>query len=78
MAGRYRNVTVVHANVISGNVQSGAWPRRHRRASRAAATVARITAGTPMYQNTQCKVCSAKVRIGSTGRWLSRSYDGTV
>ena len=69
---------MVHANVISGNVHNGAWPRTHRRASSAAPTVARITAGTPTYQNTQCRLCSAKVRIGSTGRWLSRSYEAIV
>ena len=50
---------MVHANVISGRVHSGAWPRRHLRASSAAPAVPRITAGTPMYQNTQCRLSSA-------------------
>ena len=49
---------MVHANTMSGSVQVGASPRRHLRASSAAPSVPSTTAGTPMYQNTQCRLIS--------------------
>ena len=58
MAGSYSVVTMAHAKIMRGSVQAGAWPRRHRRESSAAPRVASTTAGTPIYQNTQCRLSS--------------------
>ena len=56
--GWYSVLTMVHANTMSGSVQTGARPRTHRRDSSAAPRVPSSTAGTPMYQNTQCRLSS--------------------
>ena len=58
IAGLYSVVTMAHAKIIRGSTQVGACPRRHLRASSAAPSVASATAGTPMYQKTQCMLIS--------------------
>ena len=55
---------MIQPNTISGSVQAGARPRRQRRASRAAPSAASSTAGTPMYQNTQCRLSCVVVMPG--------------
>src|SRR5258708_9648397 len=77
IAGRYKHVTIVHANTRSGSVHRGSRPIRHLRDSTAAPAVASNTAGTPLYQNNQRRLISAGARPGLPGH-RSRSWDFAV
>ena len=68
---------MIHANTISGSVQPGARPRRQRRASSAAPSVPSSTAGTPMYQNTQCRLI-AQNTLGGLTRTCAAAWIGAA
>src|SRR5258708_40365365 len=67
IAGRYKHVTIVHANTRSGSVHRDSRPIRHLRDSTAAPAVASSTDGTPFYQNAHCTIISASARSPSAG-----------
>ena len=58
IAGRYKVDTIAQEKTSNGSVQAGTWRRTHRKTSTAAPAVPRITAGMPIYQNTQCRLIS--------------------
>ena len=58
IAGRYSVETMDQEKTSRGSVQAGAPRRTHRKMRTTAPAVPRITAGMPMYQNTQCRLIS--------------------